>query len=1091
MPPTLAAGMDALAPLLRAFYTGALSAEERSSIHSRLLHSLRDPACVSAALDYITQLTATFDLAPDPFVLHYALHALEVCARTSFAATPRETRSRLLQLLIDFLVAAHQRNASPASSNVTSIPAHAVNKAAAAAVQLGLREWVRDSTHAFPRVVLALIDQNGHTADSLPRILAGIALVTGLVDAAVDASRKDLPSADRATLLRQIRSIADGIVAALEIGMRISGPQFPRQVAVNAVRAVASLVRVEPACAGESVAVLKRCVQGRSDRMGAEILGVLAELYGEGKAKMPADWEATLGHGAALLEAVAMGETALGHDEDVCVYRLRLVAYGEAVTRRVIALGVQTDALQRILNGFMGVTLRWAGDCPDQFLAALDSWLNILDSLEDAEVESNELLERVYGAVSDLCLQRCMFFTNGQVLGQLEGDEGEDGGIVSQKGKEEAGATKAIFQWDESAEVMAEVASDPVNISTILFVASDGTSENIEGGEQDDDITSCSRAAYVGKCVETLLACTRMSPDRVGGAVSEFVCKVLRMKGEAVAGSANATNADVEDLCTAAHIAYCVLPLFPSNSPRLQSMFEIACELVKADVWKKNVKLGIIVLRTTASLTRTLTVATPDVVQRIGSSLIRVAHEVVSLTNIPSKLASAAALLLLSLDKFGRQGLFRSGPPIDTSVIAGTPHHSVAALGAAAMTRWAIVPEKEAKTSLPVKWSNEEWAVRESGFRGLCMNVFKDFQKASVALGTNQNSWDAVLAIARGTGLFKTMVLCMYSVHGNAADVFWKSTGKGTTQDCLNALAALRAQVNNAQNGLDADDRRIMCGVMGCVVGAIESALRVCSRQITAEAPGVAGKTIDIILDVANTQSSVRLARAALKLIREQLANGSGLAPGPGIQLASRTLEQGGEQEVCVAAVGVLVEALKQHWREFWPGDVAGGGSLSPASVAAEEPVRQLYLVALDGVLRGLRSADLATCRAALLGLQGLDAARRLYSRAAAFRENGAADAVVTECLRIMGAGSEAGRESLADEAVQVVWGIAKVDLAEFSSRVLPGVVRELGGVSDEQGRALVDACSSVKEKPGFVRQVAAFANDFVYLRALNSGPSL
>lgn len=1083
--------MDTLAPLLRAFYTGALSPEERSSIHARLLNSLRDPACVSAALDYITQLTSTVDLTPDPFVLHYALHALETCARTSFAATPRETRSRLLQQLIDFLVAAHKRNASSASSNVASIPAHAVNKAVAAAVQLGLRECVRDSTHAFPRVVLALIDQNGHTADSLPRILTGIALVTGLVDAAVDASRKDLPSADRATLLRQIRNIADGIVAALEIGMRMSGPHFPRHVAIGAVRAVASLVRVEPACAGESVAVLKRCVQGRSDRMGAEILGVLAELFGEGKVKMPMDWEATLGHAAALLEAVAMGETGLGDEEDICLYRLRLVAYGESVTRRVIALGVQTEALQRILNGFMGVTLRWAGDCPDQFVGALDSWLNILDALEDAEVESNELLERVYGAVSDLCLQRCMLFTNGQVLGLLEGHEGEDGGSFSQKRNKEAGATRAIFQWDESAEVMAEVASDPVNISTILFVASDGTSENIEASEQGNDLTSCSRSVYVGKCVETLLACARMSPERVGGAVSEFVCKVLRIKGEAVASSANATKADVEDLCTAAHMAYCVVPLFPCTSLRLQSMLEIACRLLKATVWKKDVKLGVILLRTTASLTRTLAISPSEVVQNVGSSLMPVAHGVLSLSNCPDKLASAAALLLLSLDRFGRQVLFRSSPPIDTSMIAGARHHSVAALGAAAMTRWAIVPERDPKTSLPVKWTNDEWAARESGFKELCTNVFKDFQKANVALGTNPSSWEALLAIARWTGLFKTMVLSMYSVHGNAADVFWKSTGKGTTQDCINALVALGAQVSNSQSGLDADARRIMCGVMGCVVGAIESVLRVCSRQITAEAPGVAGKTIDTILEVANTQSSVRLARAALKLIREQLANGSGLAPGPGIQLASRTLERGGEQEVCVAAVGVLVEALKQHWREFWPGDVAGNGSLSPASVSAEESVQRLYLVALHGLLRGLRSPDLATCRAALLGLQGLDAARRLYSRAAAFRENGAAGAVVIECLRIMGAGSEAGRESLADEAVEVVWGIAKVDLAGYSSRVLPAVVKELGGVSDEQGRALVDACSTVKERPGFVRRVAAFANDFVYFRSLNSGPSL
>lgn len=1088
---TPAAAMDSLAPLLRAFYTGALSAEERTSIHARLLQTLREPACITAAADYITQLTTTADLEPDPFVLHYALHALEVCARTAFASTPGETRSRLLQLLIDFLVSAHARNTST-TANVASIPAHALNKAAVAAVQLGLREWVRNSTHAFPHVVLALIDQNGHSAESLPRILAGIALVTGLIDAAVDATRKDLPSADRATLLQQLKGIADGIVAALEIGMRISGPHFPKSVAVSAVRAVGSLVRVEPACAAESVTVLKRCVQGRSDRMGAEILGVLAELYGEGKVKMPVEWEPTLAHASGLLEAVAMGETALGDDEDVCLYRTRLVGYGEAVSRRVIALGAPVDVLQRLLNGLMGISLRWADDCPDQFVVALDAWLGILEALEDAEVESNELLERVYGAVSDLCVKRCMRFTNGKVLGLLEEPVDNDFSWSKQNGHHNMWRTRTIFRWDEEAAVMAEVASDPVTMSTVLFASTDETGEDTDGGDQGDILSACSRTAYIRKCVETMVACASMSPERVGGAVSEFICNALRMKGQAFVIAEEVMKADVEDLCTAAQIAYCVIPLFPAKSPQLQLLFQITPELMKSAIEKREAKLAVLLLRTTASLTQTLAIASPDFVQRIGSSLIPVTRRVLSSANCPDRLACAAVLLLLSLDRFCRRVLFQSEPPIDASMIAETSYRTVSALGLAAMTRWALVPERDPNTSLPIKWTNEEWARRQSGFQQLCSNVFKEFQNAILALETtNPNNWNTMLAIARGAGLLKTMVLSMRSVHGKATDAFWIAAGKQTTHDCMNALVGLRAQVSNAQSGLDADARRISCGVMGCLVGAIESVLRICSRQISAEAPDLAGKTIDTVLDFATAQSSVRLAHAALRLIREQLANSSGLSPGPGIQLAARTLEQGGEQDVCVAAVNVLVEALKQHWRDFWPGDVVGNGTSSPASVAADESVRRLYMTALHGLLKGLRSPDLATCRAALLGLQSLDAARRLYSRSAAFRENGAGDAVVWECLRIMGAGGEASRESLSDEAVQVVWGIAKIDMGGFYSRVLPGVIRELGGVSDEQGRALVDAYAFVKERPGFVRKVTSFANDFVYLRALNSGPSL
>lgn len=1086
--------MDNLAPLLRAFYTGALSSEERSSIHARLLQSLRDPACISAGADYITQLTTKPDLQPDPFVLHYALHSLEVCARTSFASTPRETRSRLLQLLLDFLVSAHARSTSHAP-NIASIPSHALNKAAVAAVQLGLREWVNDSTHAFPRVILALIDQNGHTAESLPRILAGIGLVTGLVDAAVDGTRKDLPSADRAILLRQLKNIADGIVAALEIGMRISGPHFPRSVAVSAVRAVGSLVRVEPSCAAESVAVLKRCVQGRSDLIGAEILGVLAEIYGEAKVKMPADWQSTIAHASGLLEAVAMGEAGLGDDEDVCLYRVRLIGYGEAVARRIIALGERVDALQRLFNGLMGISLRWAEDYPDQFVAALDAWLSILECLEDAEVESNELLVRVYGAVSDLCVKRSMHFSNGKVLGLLDEPDENQQGWSKRNGRHDSWRIQTIFRWDEDAPVMAEVASDPVTMSSVLFASSDQTGD-VDTVDQGDSLSACSRATYVRKCVETMVACASMNSETVGVGVSEFVRNILQMKAQHFSQAKEVMKTDVEDLCTASLIAYCIVPLLPPNSSHLQQLFQVMPELMKSAVERREAKLAALLLRTAASLAKILANASPEFVQRVGSSLVPFGRKVLSSADCPEPVTVAAVLLLLSLDRFGRKVLFQREPPIEASMIVDTSHYAVAAIGIACMTRWALVPERDPKTSLPIKWTAEEWEMRKSGFQQLCAGVFIGLHKAVMGLGTTTdvNNWDIMLAVARGAGLLKTMVLSLQSIHGKSTDAFWTGVGSRTTQECMQALIGLRTHVSNAHSGMDADSRRVCCGVMGCIVGALESTLRVCARQVSAEAPDLAGKTIETVLEFAASQSSVRLTYAALRLIREQLANGSGLSPGPSIQLAAQTLDRGVEQDVCVAAVNVLVEALKQHWRDFWPGDVVSlqvNGSSSPASVTADASTQGLYMGAMHGLLKGLKSPDLATCRAALLGLQSLDAARRLYSRRAAFRENGAGDAVLTECLRIMGAGGEARRESLADEAVEVVWGIAKVDVGEFYSRTLPGAIKELGGISEEQGRALVDIFASVKERPGFVRKAASFANDFVYLRSLNNGPIL
>ncbi|CDF37545.1 unnamed protein product [Chondrus crispus] len=270
------------------------------------------------------------------------------------------------------------------------------------------------------------------------------------------------------------------------------------------------------------------------------------------------------------------------------------------------------------------------------------------------------------------------------------------------------------------------------------------------------------------------------------------------------------------------------------------------------------------------------------------------------------------------------------------------------------------------------------------------------------------------------------------------------------------------------------------------MLGAIESILAACSRQIATDAPDLAANTIGEIVEFASAQRSTRLAHAALRLIREQLSIGSGLSPEPGIQLAKRTLEQGGEQNVCVAAVEVLIEALKQHWNDFWPSDAVHKQSSSPASITANQPLQRLYIFALQGVMKGLESVDLTICRTALLGLQSLDSSRKLYSRSAAFRENGAAKAVVTECMRVMGAGGDARRESLTEEAVEVIWGVVKFDMEGFFSHMLPEVIKDLGGVNAEQVQSLVQAFAEARERPGFSRRLAAFTNDYVFLRGLN-----
>ena len=331
--------------------------------------------------------------------------------------------------------------------------------------------------------------------------------------------------------------------------------------------------------------------------------------------------------------------------------------------------------------------------------------------------------------------------------------------------------------------------------------------------------------------------------------------------------------------------------------------------------------------------------------------------------------------------------------------------------------------------------------------------MFGRFVKACGSGGAIGDA-SAIQAIATGARLLKTMLASISSVQGSTGDVLWQSVGKGMSLECLRALSSLRAQIHSDNGKLDDETKRAVCGGMASVVGALASLFEACRRQIGTDAVRFAGETVDIILDVARTEGNVRLGRAALNLIRDQLASGASQLLSPGIELSVQTLEQEAEQDVAVAAVGVITESLKGHWQEFWPADVVCKSLTAPGSdgfVAADVAHQQLYSQSIQGLVQAVRSADLSICRAGLLALQTLDAARRLYMRQAAFRNTAAAEAIMVECVRILGAYGDEGRESLGEESVQVVWGIAKVDLYMFYKVGVPGLIEKLGGVSQTQ----------------------------------------
>lgn len=823
------------------------------------------------------------------------------------------------------------------------------------------------------------------------------------------------------------------LVAILEVAARMAGANMLAYIRTDAVYAMGRLVKVVPAVCPAARAVLMRCGGGSGSGGDVLIIGVLSELLAEGVRRKEMD--DIVAHSALLLEEIALGE------RDESPYIIAALGYAELVGRRCVAFG---HGAERVLNALMGVVKRVKAGV---FVKGMETWMDVLEVLEGSD-GTEELVEKVVSALSMICIERCMWSTNSS-LAELEG--GED-------------STEIDWDWEIMAGTVAEVSKDPLVFEGMLFV---------EESTEVDEWETCTRRVYVAKCVETLVSCCVLSPVKVGGVVTEFAMTLLRERGEVVASGAGGSvrREDIEDLTTASQIALGLSSVDSEDSPRIQALFESLWKLTRAGIWKMEDNLGVLLLRAMVSSARVLKASSEDILRNVSSSLLPAMQQVLVANNVSAKLASAAALLVLSLHHVCAGVLAASGPPIQTEIMIATPHPAVTALGVAAMTQWAIVPPRDEK-KLPKRWSKEEWAARQEGYRQLCHAVFAQFFRACEA--EDVEAGPALGAITWGAGLLRTAAGCVSAAHGNASDAFWGGLGGEACAHCLEALHRLSAKLGTAS--LDASGRQEVCDVMGNVVSGIEHVLRVCRRQ-TREGK-LASETVSIVVEVARVQECVQLARAGLRLIREEFANGGVELLAGGVELATRCI--GGEVDIAVAAVGTLVEALKTHWVVFWPGDVVGSGS--PASIAMRGTnggvAEEMYMRAIGGIVEAVCSMELSVCRSGLLGLQRLGAARRLFEREEGFRKC-VGGRVVLECLRV--AGLVGGRESLMEEAVDVLWGIAKVDLKGFG-----GVVREAAG-----GELEVGGVEELKERVEFGKWVEEFVNDYLYAERRKAGAQL
>ena len=1086
--------MERATQLLHVFYSpNAISAVDRRRAHDELVALLQHSGTSEEAARYVQAAGAAPSSATlDPLALHFALHSLEERAKTS--DIPVEPMRATINLLIEFIVSAYQRN----GQGTNAIAQHVVLKAARTAVVFGRREWAitGNKDAIFPRTVLQLI---GREAPQLPHLFAGTSLLTVLIDDALD-KKMGLRAGEAAALTSNIREVASDILAALEIGMRIKGPRLPEAVPLAAARSIASLVRVHPNAASDAAALLRRCVAVRADRVSAEMITVLADLYTESNVRLTQnDCSEAMLHSAGLLEAIAMGEGVTGNDEASSLFRIRLMAYVESVARRVIALGVPISALERLFNALMGTCMRWAEHFPDHLPSALDAWITIFEAIDDWETDvSGDLMQSVVQALSKLCVTSCMFSTNAKVLERLGDDDDDDNDDdfhtnEAKRAAVEANITEAtlktIFAWDRTAELVDKMAIDASSISTALMALAVRGEMPEEIGGDGDGLGAASRKKYIAKCVETLVTTAMFNMERVGLAAMELTVQTLTRQPLVTADEKYA-----QDVVTSANISYSICQLVPKDSPPTRAVVEaVVAQLGNSMQGKASPDAVFALLRLAASLTVVLEMqpnGQPDSFKKNSAEAFSAVAIAILERESSPKVASAATFLVLALLKHCGPVLFGTSLPYAPAFAAHNRHlRPVAALMSTAVVQWTLVNHGPRN----VRWNDNEKNARTEKFHQACLVVFGDFVRTCQELKTNGINGSRLVELARGAALLRTIVGGLLESPPQGKEMLWIGAVRDISNNCVEAMLALKNCLG------DGAVRRCTLAAMGCLVGAIRSVLSVCGRHVKREVPQLAHHIIELCMEVASGDGSSGLARVLLQLLLDHV-NSVGFnndkavvmkTVEASVTMAGRALAESEDSDLGCTAVSVLVEVINRQWLSLWPEDAVKSAHSRVQITANGEHAHAVYFKALESVVSALRRGDLAVCRAALLGLESLNASRRLYMRETSFRNCGAAESALIGAFEILGATGDDGRKSLADEADSVVWGIAKVNLQQFYGVVLPKVVRSIADCDEVETQRIGNMFGGVKDQPSFITALHAVVNDVALCVAKRRAPRM
>jgi len=1103
--------MERASALLHVFYnTGPIPNDHRHRAHDELVSLLRNPHTADDAARYIASATAASagatNISLDAVVLFYACSSLEERIRsTEFVALHENIQGvrATISLVIDFIVAMYRRN----SVLPSSIPQHVIVKAARTAVTFGRREWaISGNNHAvFPRTVLQLIGQEG----SLPHMFAGTLLLTVLVDDALDP-RSGMLTKELNALTANIRMVIQDVLSALEIGLRIKGPGLPDSVPIAAARSITNVVKIHPIIASDAAKLLRRCVSQHADKVSAEMMGVLADLYSESNVRLnQQDCSDALLHASSLLEAVAMDEGAKGLDEHSSLFRIRLMTYAEAVSRRVIGLGVPISALERLFNGLMGTCLRWTEQFPDSFSYALDAWISIFEVIEDCEADtSGNLMDSVLKALSQLCVQRCFFATNSQVLQNLPDNEDEadeddiEAVLISRKAASDPAVTentlKSILGWDQT-KGLVEILCTSTSIVNKAQIEVAIRGEQTDGnGEADfDTFGPVSRAQYVAKCVETLVTTAHFSVETVGLAAIELAVGTLKQQSIAAGDEKY-----VQDVITSANIAYSLTRLLPPDSPPTRAVVDAVITQLQSVVGGKAPSRALFsLLRIAASLTRVLEMKPNEPVDEFrktrAEALSNIAIGFLGRDCAPV-VSSIASILFLGLVQSCGDVLFAAGLPYSSGFSEHNRHiRPVPALMSSCIVECTLVKHGHRN----VKWSDEEKKNRTEKFSKACHLIFGDFVRASQELKAGITG-PRLADISRGATLLQIVIGRLLEQPPQSKEIAWEGGCREISKSCIEALVSLKQQLGGKSVASNEGVRKCVLSTMGCLVSGIRSVFNICQRQIRREAPSLGKDCITVCLDVAQGNESSLLARVLLKFLNDHV-NAVGFNPNKeevmsiveaSVQVATRSLNESEDSDLGQTAVMVLKELINRQWLALWPEDAVKNGNTRQHLATNGESLKHahdVYFRALQAVVGALRRKDLTVSRAALLALETLNASRKLYARDASFRGCGAAESAIVGALEILGANGDDTRKSLVDEAHSVVWGIAKVNFDVFYKDVLPKVIRALGECSDEDLRRLCSLLAGVNDRPSFVKSLTDMTNDLRLVFAQRKAPVL